>query len=97
MGKIRAIRKYENPISFPETHKLWMDANHRPTVRDDGAAIWDRLHLIPFEIVIPKGVCVTTQGAKHVGRIYLGNTLIVFVIFHSIMRLEEAAHEILAL
>jgi putative DNA primase/helicase len=55
MGKIRAVRKYENPISFPETHKLWMDANHRPTVRDDGAAIWDRLHLIPFEIVIPKG------------------------------------------
>ena len=27
MGKIKATRKYENPIEFPETHKLWMDTN----------------------------------------------------------------------
>lgn len=53
MGKIRAVRKYENPISFDETHHLWLDANHRPTVKDDGMAIWNRLHLIPFEVVIP--------------------------------------------
>lgn len=53
MGRIRAVRKYENPISFPETHKLWLDANHKPMVKDDGAAIWNRLHLVPFEIGIP--------------------------------------------
>lgn len=54
MGSIRAVRKYENPVSFPETHKLFLDCNHRPRVRDDGAAIWNRLHLIPFTVSIPK-------------------------------------------
>jgi len=54
MGKIRAVRKYENPITFPETHKLWLDCNHRPSVKDDGNAIWKRLHLIPFDVVITK-------------------------------------------
>ena len=54
MGKIRAVRKYENPVSFPETHKLFIDCNHKPRVRDDGAAIWNRLHLIPFTVTVPK-------------------------------------------
>ena len=54
MGIIRAVRKYENPISFPESHKLWMDCNHKPRVKDDGAAIWNRLHLVPFTVTIPK-------------------------------------------
>lgn len=53
MGKIKAVRKYENPIEFPETHKLWMDSNHRPVIRGTDNAIWNRLHLIPFEITIP--------------------------------------------
>lgn len=55
MGKIKAVRKYENPIEFPETHKLWMDANHKPMVRGADNAIWNRLHLIPFAVTIPKG------------------------------------------
>jgi putative DNA primase/helicase len=54
MGTIKAVRKYENPIEFPETHKLWIDANHLPTVRGQDNAIWNRLCLIPFEVVIPK-------------------------------------------
>jgi putative DNA primase/helicase len=53
MGRIKAVRKYENPITFPETHKLFMDANHRPVVRGTDNAIWNRLHLIPFDVVIP--------------------------------------------
>jgi len=54
MGMIRAARKYENPFSFPETHKLWIDANHRPVVRGSDNAIWNRLHLVPFDVTIPK-------------------------------------------
>jgi len=54
MGLIKATRKYENPISFPETHKLWIDANHRPVVRGTDDAIWGRLKPVPFEAVIPK-------------------------------------------
>lgn len=53
MGKIKAVRKYENPIEFPETHKLFMDANHKPVVRGSDNAIWNRLHPVPFSITIP--------------------------------------------
>jgi putative DNA primase/helicase len=53
MGRIKATRKYENPIEFPETHKLWVDANHKPVIRGTDAAIWNRLFTIPFTVTIP--------------------------------------------
>lgn len=54
MGRIKATRKYENPVEFPETHKLWIDANHLPIVRGTDNAIWNRLHPVPFDTTIPK-------------------------------------------
>ena len=51
-GKITATRKYENSIEFKESHHLWMDCNHRPVIRGTENAIWNRLHLIPFEVTI---------------------------------------------
>lgn len=54
MGRIKATRKFENPVEFPESHKLWIDANHLPIVRGTDNAIWNRLHPIPFDITIPK-------------------------------------------
>lgn len=48
MGRIKATRKDENPIEFPETHKLWIDANHLPRVHETDDAIWNRLCPIPF-------------------------------------------------
>ena len=55
MGKIRAVRKYENPFEFPETHKLWIDSNHKPVLNGADTAIWNRMHLIPFDVTIPTG------------------------------------------
>jgi putative DNA primase/helicase len=54
MGKIKAIRKYENWITFPETHKLFVDANYLPEIRETDNAIWNRLHPIPFLVYFPK-------------------------------------------
>jgi len=55
MGTIKAIRKYENTIEFPETHKIWMDTNRRPMITDaDDQATFNRLHPIPFTVTIPK-------------------------------------------
>jgi putative DNA primase/helicase len=55
MGKIKAVRKYENPIEFAETHKLWIDTNRKPTIGDaDDTATFNRLHPIPFIVRIPK-------------------------------------------
>jgi putative DNA primase/helicase len=67
MGKIKATRKYENPIEFDETHKLWMDANHKPEVRGTDNAIWNRLHLIPFDVTIPKDEIDRGLPAKLLG------------------------------
>jgi putative DNA primase/helicase len=54
MGKIKAIRKYENPIEFYESHKLWIDTNRKPSIRDsDDKATFNRLHPIPFGVSIP--------------------------------------------
>jgi putative DNA primase/helicase len=54
MGRIKATRKYENPVEFPESHKLWIDANHLPIVRGTDNAIWNRLHPVPFDVTIAK-------------------------------------------
>ncbi len=54
MGEIKTCRKYENPFTFTPTHKIFMDANHRPVVRGSDPAIWNRLKLIPFTVSIPE-------------------------------------------
>lgn len=54
MGKIKAVRKYENPIEFLKSHKLWLDTNSKPTIRAvDDQATFNRLHPIPFTVTIP--------------------------------------------
>jgi putative DNA primase/helicase len=40
---------YRNAFSFSPTHKLWLAFNHKPVVADNSPAIWNRIHLIPFE------------------------------------------------
>ena len=40
---------YRNTFSFSPTHKLWLAFNHKPVVADNSPAIWNRIHLIPFE------------------------------------------------
>jgi putative DNA primase/helicase len=55
MGKIKACRKYENPIEFSESHKLWVDTNSKPLITNaDDRATFNRLHPIPFLVSIPK-------------------------------------------
>jgi putative DNA primase/helicase len=55
MGIIKSVRKYENPIEFPETHKLWLDTNRKPKIPDaDDGAIFNRLHPIPFTAIVPR-------------------------------------------
>jgi putative DNA primase/helicase len=57
MGTIKATRKYENPITFPETHKLWLDTNERPAINSDDEGTLNRLHSIPFsQAVAPEKI-----------------------------------------
>ena len=51
-SKVKAARKYENPIEFDATHTLWLDANERPQIRSADSSVWERLKPVPFEFRI---------------------------------------------
>jgi putative DNA primase/helicase len=41
-------------FEFYPTHKIFLAANHKPIIRGTDLAIWRRIRLIPFEVVIPE-------------------------------------------
>jgi len=41
-------------FDFRPQCKIWLATNHKPTVRGTDKAIWDRIKLIPFGVIIPK-------------------------------------------
>jgi putative DNA primase/helicase len=41
-------------FEFTPQLKLWMATNHKPKLSGDDPAIWRRVHMIPFNVVIPK-------------------------------------------
>ncbi len=64
MGEIKTCRKYENPITFQASHKLFLDSNYKPVVKGSDDAIWNRLKPIPFTVTIPKERIDRTLGEK---------------------------------
>jgi len=51
---IKARRMKEDFWEFAPTHKLFHAANTRPIVRGLGNAIWRRMKVVPFEVIIPE-------------------------------------------
>jgi putative DNA primase/helicase len=51
---MRAMRKYEHAFEFTPTTTFWIDTNHRPHVSADDDAMWNRVRLIPFGVVVSK-------------------------------------------
>jgi len=45
---------YAEAVEFEPTHKLFLAANHKPTIRGTDIGIWRRIMLIPFEVEIPE-------------------------------------------
>jgi putative DNA primase/helicase len=50
---IRARRMREDFWTFMPSHKIWLAANHKPVIKGTDYAIWRRVRLIPFDVVIP--------------------------------------------
>ncbi len=51
--RVSARLMHRDPYSFIPVCKLVFAGNHRPGIRNIGAALRRRLHVIPFEVVIP--------------------------------------------
>jgi putative DNA primase/helicase len=51
---IKARRMREDFWSFTPTHKIWLAANHLPKITGTDAAIWRRIKVVPFDVVIPE-------------------------------------------
>jgi P4 family phage/plasmid primase-like protien len=49
---ITARRMYEDFWEFHPTHKLWLSANHKPTIKGTDTGIWRRIKLVPFDVAI---------------------------------------------
>lgn len=49
---ITARLLYQQNFQFNPTFKLNLSTNHRPIIREQARAIWDRIRLIPFDITI---------------------------------------------
>ncbi len=41
-------------FEFTPEFKLLLSTNHKPKIRGADSAIWNRVHLVPFQVVIPK-------------------------------------------
>lgn len=51
---IEANLMHKNPITFDPSHTLIMLTNHLPIVSGDDPAVWRRLFVVPFDVVIPE-------------------------------------------
>lgn len=51
---IEANLMHKNPITFDPSHLLVMLTNHLPSVSGDDPAVWRRILVVPFDVVIPE-------------------------------------------
>ena len=51
--RVRARGMHQNFWEFSPTHKIILATNHRPSIRGTEHAIWRRIRLVPFDVVIP--------------------------------------------
>lgn len=52
--QISARFLYAELFEFFPTFKICIATNHKPGVRGTDTAIWERIHLVPFSVVIPR-------------------------------------------
>jgi len=51
-------------FSFDPSHKIWLAANHKPIIKGTDYAIWRRIRMIPFDVVIPPAEQDSSLGDK---------------------------------
>ena len=64
MGRIKTNRMRKDGFEFDPQFKIFLDCNHKPIVRGTDNGIWNRIHLIPFEVEIPSEEIDTSLPRK---------------------------------
>lgn len=52
--RIRARRMRQDFVEFPASHTAALVTNHLPRVSGDDPALWSRLRVVPFDVVVPE-------------------------------------------
>lgn len=52
--ELTARRLYREPVTWRPTHQLVYVTNHRPKVKGNDPAVWRRIRVIPFGVVVPR-------------------------------------------
>lgn len=52
--ELTARRLYREPVTWRPTHQLVYVTNHRPKVKGNDPAVWRRIRVIPFDVVVPR-------------------------------------------
>jgi len=53
-ARLKARRMRQDYFEFARTHKMILVTNNRPAVKEETEAVWRRLRLVPFSVIIPK-------------------------------------------
>lgn len=60
---------YQREFEFIPEFKLFIATNHRPRIRDDSEAIWDRLYMLPFGVRFEEEEVDTSLPEKLAGEL----------------------------
>lgn len=63
-NQIRGRHLHKGFLNFNPTHKIFLDCNHKPVIKNPHDAIWNRLKVLPFDVQIPKTEIDTKLGEK---------------------------------
>jgi P4 family phage/plasmid primase-like protien len=59
-------RPYEQEFEFTPVCKIWLATNHLPSIRGTDHAIWRRIWLMPFNVIIPEEKRVPDYALKFI-------------------------------
>ncbi len=51
--KLTARRLYREPVTWTPSHQIVYVTNHKPEVKGNDPAVWRRIRVVPFEVVVP--------------------------------------------
>lgn len=52
--ELTARRLYQEPVTWEPTHQLIYVTNHLPKVKGNDPAVWRRIRVVPFDVVVPE-------------------------------------------